>query len=45
MPYLLLLADLAVNGINTVARKSYTRKFGGNGNYYFNAVAIFFAIS
>ena len=44
MPALLLLTDLLVNGINTISRKSYTRRFGGKGNYYFNAVAIFFAI-
>lgn len=44
MPILLLLVDLAINGINSIARKSYTRKFGGDGNYYFNFVAIAFAI-
>ncbi len=44
MPYLLLLLDLIVGGFNTVSRKSYSRRFDGRGTYYFNAVAIFFAI-
>jgi drug/metabolite transporter (DMT)-like permease len=44
MPIILLITDLFVNGVNTISRKSYTRRFGGAGNYYFNAVAIFFSI-
>lgn len=44
MAYLLLLLDLAVNGINTISRKSYTRQLKGAGNYFFNTVAIAFAI-
>lgn len=44
MSFFLLAVDLMVGGVNTVVRKSHARQFGGSGNYYFNAVAIFFAI-
>lgn len=44
MPYLLLALDLVINGINSIARKKYSLRFNGKGVYFFNAVAILFAI-